>query len=72
MPNPNKREGKEITEKNDPRKRVKASAAMVRLEEENEEIGAPYCPIQDLPALSPTKPIFTTEHTQANEGISLN
>jgi hypothetical protein len=36
---------------------------------DKEEIGAPYRPIQDVPVPSPTKPIFTTEHTHANEGI---
>jgi hypothetical protein len=42
---------------------------MVQLDEDKEEIGAPYSPIQDVPVPSPTKPIFTAEHTQANEGI---
>ena len=55
--------------KNDPMKRVKASASMVQRDKSKEEIGAPYCPIQDVPAPSPTKPIFTTRHTHANEGI---
>ncbi len=42
---------------------------MVQLDEGKEEIGAPYRPIQDVPVLSSTKPIFTAEHTHANEGI---
>jgi hypothetical protein len=42
---------------------------MVRLDEDKEEIGATYWPIQDVPVPSPTKPIFTTEHTHAYEGI---
>ena len=70
-PSPNKRAGKDTSARNDPSKRVKiiASASMVQLDEDKEEIGAPYCPIQDAPVPSPTKPIFTTEHTHANEGI---
>jgi hypothetical protein len=35
--NPNKRTGKEITAKNDPRKWVKASAAIVRLDEDKQD-----------------------------------
>jgi hypothetical protein len=69
--NPIKRagKGKEATAKNDPRKRVKASASMVQRDESKEEVGAPYRPIQDVPVPSPTKPIFTTRNTHANEGI---
>jgi hypothetical protein len=69
--NPNKRAGKETSVRNDPSKRVKimASASMVQLDDDKEEIGAPYRPIQDVPVPSPTKPIFTLEHTHANEGI---
>ncbi len=36
-----------------------ASASMVQLDEDKEEIGAPYRPIQDVFVPSPTKPIFT-------------
>jgi hypothetical protein len=50
-------------------KRVKASASMVQRDESKEEIGAPYRPIQDVPVPLPTKPIFATRHTHANEGI---
>ena len=67
--NPTKRAGKIGTAKNDPRKRVKASASMVQRDESKEEIEAPYRPIQDVPVPSPTKPTFTTRHTHANEGI---
>ncbi len=42
---------------------------MVQRDEGKEEVGAPYRPIQDVPVPSPTKPIFTTRHTHANEGI---
>jgi hypothetical protein len=42
---------------------------MIRLDEDKEGIGAPYRPIQDDPVPSSTKPIFTTEHTHANEDI---
>ncbi len=65
--NPIKRAGKEA--KNDPRKRVKASASMVQRGESKEEVGVSYRPIQDIPVPSPTKPVFTTRHTHANEGI---
>jgi hypothetical protein len=66
----NKRAGNKRVPSNDPRKRVKitASASMIQLDEDKEEIGAPYRPIQDVPVPSPTKPIFTAEHTHANEG----
>jgi hypothetical protein len=67
--NPTKLAGKKATAKNDPRKRVKASASMVQRDESKEEIEAPYRPIQDVPVPSPTKPTFTTRHTHANEGI---
>jgi hypothetical protein len=67
--NPIKRAGKLGTAKNDPRKKVKASAFMVQRDESKEEIEAPYRPIQDVPVSSPTKPTFTTRHTHANEGI---
>jgi hypothetical protein len=61
--NPNKRAGKETSARNDPSKRVKiiASASMVQLDEDKEEIGAPYRSIQDVPVPSPTKPIFMVE-----------
>ena len=67
--NPTKRAGKIGTAKNDPRKRVKASASMVQRDESKEEIEAPYRPIQDVPVPAPTKPTFTARHTHANEGI---
>ncbi len=67
--NPTKRAGKLGTAKNDPRKKVKASAFMVQRDEIKEEIEAPYRPIKDVPVPSPTKPTFTTRHTHANEGI---
>jgi hypothetical protein len=58
--NPTKRAGKIGMAKNDPRKRVKASASMVQRDESKEEIEAPYRPIHDVPVPSPTKPTFTT------------
>jgi hypothetical protein len=67
--NPIKRAGKETTAKKDPRKRVKASASMVQRDYSKEEVWSPYRSIQDVPFPLPTKPIFTTRHTHANEGI---
>ncbi len=43
--NPTKRAGKIGTTKNDPRKKVKASASMVQRGESREEIETPYRPI---------------------------